>query len=257
MSVSFIPGFDPPLLIFLFLTVLAAYTAFGATGFGSSVIAVPMLAHWFPLTFAVPFVASLDLVATIMASYRQWRFARLDELRRIAPALLLGILAGTTLLVRLARAPALLALGIFVTSYGLMMATRRLENVRVPAGWSWPLGFAGGVFSALFGTGGPLYMIYLAGRITDRRELRATSSVLIAVSVAVRIAAFATSGLLLQPGLPTLALIMLPVLLAGYALGSRVHHALSQRSLMRALCALLIANGVILIVRSLALMDGR
>ena len=31
---------------------------FGATGFGSSIISVPVLAHWFPLTFAVPVVAT-------------------------------------------------------------------------------------------------------------------------------------------------------------------------------------------------------
>ena len=44
--------------------IVAAYTVFGATGFGSSIIAVPMLAHWFPLTFAVPLVTALDFVST-------------------------------------------------------------------------------------------------------------------------------------------------------------------------------------------------
>src|SRR5947208_8433734 len=98
--------------------VLVAYAVFGATGFGSSIISVPALAHWFPLTFAVPLVTALDCAATINASTRQWRRADFGEFKRILPAMLLGVAVGTTLLVNLPRAPALLALGIFVAGYG-------------------------------------------------------------------------------------------------------------------------------------------
>src|SRR5512145_2916085 len=98
--------------------MLAAYTMFGATGFGSSIIAVPALAHAFPLTFAVPFATALDGVATLTASRAQWRDAAWTELRRILPAAFVGIALGATVLVSLPRAPALAALGVFIASYG-------------------------------------------------------------------------------------------------------------------------------------------
>lgn len=254
MAFEWLPGVSWHVLALVFVTVLAAYAVFGATGFGSSVIAVPLLAHAFPLTFAVPFLTSLDAFATTNASYRQWRSASFAELRRIVPALLLGIVAGTTLLVRLPRAPALLALGIFIALYGLYIVFARPAERVIHGAWAWPIGFVGGLFSVLFGTGGPIYIVYLSSRIHDKTMLRATSSLLIAMSVLLRIGVFIVSGLLLQPGLLVLALMMLPVMLAGYGVGSRLHHALSRHAVMRLIAAVLLANGLSLITRSLAML---
>jgi len=47
--------------------VVAAYAVFGATGFGSPSMSVPVLAHYFSLTVAVPLVTLLDVAATANA----------------------------------------------------------------------------------------------------------------------------------------------------------------------------------------------
>jgi len=239
-------------LALLPLVILIAYTVFGATGFGSSIIAVPALAHAFPLTFAVPLVTTLDCVATTTASYRQWRHARFDEFRRLLPTLLLGILAGATLLVRLPRAPALLALGSFVTAYGLYLLLGPRERKTIRGAWAIPIGFIGGAFSVLFGTGGPIYIVYLSARIHDKSELRATSSLLITVSVFIRMVVFIVSGLLTQRGLLVAAGLMVPLMFAGYACGNRLHHALSRTGVMKLIAGLLIANGSLLVARAVA-----
>ena len=51
--------------------VLVGYTIFGATGFGSSVISVPGLAHFFPLTFTVPLVTVTDAFAATSTALRE------------------------------------------------------------------------------------------------------------------------------------------------------------------------------------------
>ena len=114
------------------LIVIVAYTMFGATGFGSSIIAVPALAHAFPLTFAVPFVTALDGAATATASRAQWRDAAWVEIRRILPSMLFGIALGATLLVNLPRGPALLALGVFVAAYGAWQLLGARTMTRAP-----------------------------------------------------------------------------------------------------------------------------
>lgn len=243
-------------LVLVPLIVLVAYAVFGATGFGSSVIAVPALAHWFPLTFAVPFITVLDCAATTTASYRQWRHARGDELKRILPGVLLGILAGTTLLVSLARGPALFALGVFVILYALRLLFARKERKPLGSAWALPIGAIGGVFSVLFGTGGPVYIVYLSARIPDKSALRATSSALVACSVVMRAVAFVATGLVLQQGLLLLAALSVPAMYGGYLLGNRLHHALSQSGVMRLIAALLLANGTLLVVRALATATG-
>ena len=233
--------------------VLAAYAVFGATGFGSSVIAVPALAHVFPLAYAVPLVTALDLVAACNASVRQWRHADFGEILRILPTMLAGIAAGTTLLVNVPRGPALLALGLFVAAYGAYLFAGQREWRALDARWAWPLGFAGGLFSALFGTGGPIYMIFLSARIRDKTALRATSSIVVTVSVAIRATVFVATGLLTGGQMLT-AVLLLPAMLVGYVLGNRLHHALSRTGVMKLIAGLLAVNGVLLVLRALPLL---
>lgn len=246
-----LPDVPWPVLACVPLIVLAAYTMFGATGFGSSIIAVPVLAHAFPLTFAVPFVTALDGVATVAASRAQWRDAAWKEIRRILPAILVGIALGATVLVSLPRAPALAALGVFVASYGVWHWLGARRMTRASAWWALPIGLVGGVFSVLFGTGGPIYMVYLSARIRDKTALRATSSLLITASCWTRIVLFVATGLLLDAPLLVLAALMIPLMFVGLWLGNRLHDALSGPGVLRLVSGLLVANGVLLVARAL------
>src|SRR5690242_20223028 len=78
------------------LIVLVGYTIFGATGFGSSIISVPGLAHFLPLTFTVPLVTTTDAFAAASTSIRLRRLVAWREVRRLLPAQLIGIALGAT-----------------------------------------------------------------------------------------------------------------------------------------------------------------
>jgi hypothetical protein len=236
--------------------IVAAYAVFGATGFGSSLISVPALAHFFPLTLVVPLITALDVAAVANAGRRQWRQADFGEFLRLLPAMLAGIAVGATLLVNLPRGPALLLLGIFVGVYGVYLLGGQREWKALHPRWAWPLGFAGGVFSVLFGTGGPIFMIFLAARIHDKSRLRATSSIVVMVSVSVRAAVFVATGLLANAQILVCAGLLVPAMLAGYFLGNRLHHALSRARVIHLIAALLVANGALLVVRAAALLRG-
>jgi len=102
-----------------------------------------------------------------------------------------------------------------------------------------------------FGTGGPVYMVFLSARIHDKAALRATSSVVVMVSVWIRIVVFIGTGLLLHSPLLLTAALMAPVMVAGLALGNRLHDALSGRGVLRLIALLLVGNGISLVVRAL------
>ena len=257
MSLSLLlPDVPHHVLLAAALVMLLGYTVFGATGFGSSIISVPGLAHFFPLTTAVPLVTAVDAFAATSAAMRLRRVAAWREVGRLMPAMLLGIALGATLLLNLPRGPALLALGVFAAAYGTYLLIGPRKLARAPGWVAWPIGVAGGVFSTLFGTGGPIYIIYLAARIEDKSTLRATSAVVVAFSVCIRVALFIGTGLLLDAKLVTMALLFLPVMLLGLWLGNRLHHALSGFGVLRMIAGLLIANGISLIVRALESMHG-
>jgi uncharacterized membrane protein YfcA len=251
MSHLVLPEFTLPLLLAIALIALAGYTIFGATGFGSSIVSVPLLAHLLPLAACVPLVTSLDIFAATTTSWRNRRLADFREFMRIAPASLIGIALGTTLLVGLPAAPALLALGVFVTLYGSYLLSGAPRLTRVPAWLVWPIGVAGGVFSALFGSGGPVYVIYLSARIDDKSRLRATMSTVILLSVWLRVALFIVAGVLLDARLLLLVAGLVPVMALGLFLGHRLHVRLSNAGVLRLIAALLTVNGVTLLARVL------
>jgi uncharacterized membrane protein YfcA len=101
----------------------------------------------------VPLVLVLDFSASLVLSRYTRAQVRWDEIRPPLPTTLLGILAGVSLLVNLPREPLLTSLALFV----LFFALRYLLNIhgerRISRLWALPAGFAGGLISALFGTG--------------------------------------------------------------------------------------------------------
>jgi uncharacterized membrane protein YfcA len=252
MSFAFaLPDVPHSVLAAAAVIVLVGYTIFGATGFGSSIISVPGLAHFFPLTFTVPLITTTDALASMSTALRLRRLVAWPEVRRLLPAMLIGIALGGTLLLSLPRTPALIALGVFAATYGayVLIGPRRLA--RAPGWLAWPIGIAGGVFSSLFGTGGPVYVTFLSARIDDKAALRATCAIVVAIAIWIRLLLFIATGLLLDPTLLGMMLLLLPVMALGLWLGNHLHHALSGRGVLRLIAALLVINGLALIVRAL------
>ena len=97
--------------------VALAYVVYGLTGFGASIVAIPFLAHFFPLQFAVPLMLVFDLGAGLLLGLRHHRIVERRELLRLAPWLLLGMAGGVTLLVHAGERWLLLLLGSFVLLY--------------------------------------------------------------------------------------------------------------------------------------------
>lgn len=235
------------------LIVAVTYLFFGLTGFGSTVLALPLLVHLLPLKFAVPMLLLLDLAAGLMLSARVRRGVRLDELGWLVPFMLAGIALGLTLLIRLPEAPLLAGLGVFLLAYAGYGMTRRAGPPRLSRAWSAPIGLAGGALSALFGTGGVLIALYIGARLPDKGELRATAAAAVLLSSFIRAVLFGATGLLTQDGLLTAAMFLLPSVVAGVFLGYRLHAVVPAALVVRALYVVLAVAGVSLLARVAAI----
>ncbi|WP_432260329.1 sulfite exporter TauE/SafE family protein [Cupriavidus sp. TMH.W2] len=233
-------------------TVAGAYTVFGLTGFGAAMVAVPILVQFIPLQFVVPMLLLLDLVTTSMVGMRNWNSVSRPELLRLIPFMMVGVALGTTVLAKVESRWLLVGLGLFVlamTGRALLTSAARAEEVA--RGWSVPAGVVGGVFSALFGTGGPIYTMYLSRRLPQIDAFRSTIAAVILFSALVRLAAFASSGLLQQGDLLRSAAFAMPFSLIGLAVGSRLRRRISADAVRRALLILLCASGVSVLFRGL------
>jgi uncharacterized membrane protein YfcA len=238
-------------LIVVVLVISVGYTIFGATGFGASPLTIPVLAHVLPLTFVLPLAALLDLGSGLALGFHTRRRADTRELVTLLPFTLVGLTLGVTLLVRLPRRATVMALGVFVCMYALHVMFRRATARRLGRRWAAPAGVLGGVVGALFGMGGPPYVVYLTGRIPDPAAQRATISQMVVLNVGLRVAAFALAGLLVSRELWIAVMLLLPVAWAGVWVGNRAHVSVTPATMARLIGAALFLTGAALIVRTL------
>src|SRR5262245_36564414 len=238
-------------LIVVVLVIFVGYTVFGATGFGASPLTIPVLAHVLPLTFMLALAALLDVTSGLALGFHTRRQANTRELVTLLPFTLVGLTLGVTLLVRLPRTTTVLALGVFVCVYALYVMVRRGPARRLSRLWAAPAGVLGGILGALFGMGGPPYVVYLTGRFPDPAAQRATISQMVILNVGLRVVAFALAGLLASRELWVAVVVLLPVAWAGLWAGNRAHVSVTPTTMARLIGAALFFTGAALIVRAL------
>lgn len=234
------------------LVVFAGYVAFGISGFGSTIIVVPILAQFLPLKFIVPLMALLDLSALVMMRANKGMQARdIKEIRSILPFMLIGMALGAYLLKSVPERYLMLALGLFVAGYALNTLLRSRGVGTIAPLWRAPIALLGGTVSSLFGAGGPIYAIYISRRLHDPTVMRATMSAIIAISVVVRVVIFLLSGLLFNADLGLALLALLGFMVGGMMLGMRLHSRMKPEHVRRVVHLLLIISGSSLVLRAL------
>lgn len=230
--------------------VAGSYVIFGITAFGAALFTIPLLSFFFPLDFVLPMSVLLDVAAALALGRRFSKEAEKSELKWLAPFSLAGAVAGVTLLVTLPHDVTIIALSVFLLSYGVWSLREGVPTRIISQRWAPVSGFTGGAMGTLFGVGAPPYAIYLSRRLMDKGALRATLSNMVLLSVSIRALVFTAGGLMLADRLIAFAL-LLPFALIGLWAGNRIHGRVSHAALLRFVAALLVVLGISLLVRVL------
>ena len=242
---------DPLEIAALVAAAFAGSVVFGITGFGAALVTVPLATHFVPLPFALALYVLMDLANAFRVGFENPKDAVKSEWTRLVPTILLGTIAGVTLLVNLPRGAATLALGVFVALFSLYSLLRKPDSHGVVSPrWAWVAGFAGGVTSTIFGAGGPPYAMYLSHRGLSKEKYRATMGFATLTSISLRTVAFLAIGFLLDPKVWLYALFVVPAGLAGIWAASHLFRRISRETLMRTVAFMLLASGSSLIVRA-------
>jgi len=235
-------------------------TGISKSGFagGAGVIAVPLLSLLIPVPVAAALMLPLLIVMDAKSLHYYWRSVRWQELKTIAPAALVGIIAGGYLLGELSSNSLQLLLGLFCIAFALWKKLTPLLGRLPYAGIIW--GAVSGLTSTLLHSGGPPVNIYLATRQLPKRNWLATAAVFFAMMNLIKIIPYALTGqwgsslFVSELALPSLLLIdilLLPVSLIGVWLGYRLQLKISEAQFMSACKGLLFFSGLALLMNAL------
>ena len=233
-------------------TLAIAYVIFGIAGFGTALIAAPILAQVMPVSTLVPLLALLDCTAAIINGMTLSAKIEKREMIWLVPLMIAGSLIGAWLLFVISQKPMMLALGVFVVAYALYALFTPPARIGLRQIFVVPFGLVGGIFSAMFGSGGFIYAMYLSRRLADKDAMRATQSTLIAFATFTRVVIFALAGIYNDLRLPLLALLLVPAMLLGLYIGHHITLRMTREQFLRVLNMVLIATGTALILRALA-----
>jgi uncharacterized membrane protein YfcA len=242
-------GASPWLFVVAPLVIIVAYTVFGLSGFGSTVISVPILAHFLPVSYLVPLMVLLDMTSATIIGTKGREQVAVGELKRIIPFMFLGFVVGTTALVKVPDEYLRPALAIFTVVIGLNSILNPRINRRISRWWTIPVGIVGGAVATVFGAGGPIYATYLSGRLDDKTEIRSTMSALISISAISRAILYAIAGLLLHMAILVGGLALAPFVFIGLKIGHRIHVGLTQEQMRRVVGAIVVVTGVLLLLK--------
>lgn len=227
-----------------FLTTLILFVAYlvrGVAGFGSGLIAIPLLTLLHPLTLVVPLVVLLDYLGSAAQGVKHREVIAWKELIPLFPFTLIGCLLALYLFTAIELGGLELGLGVFVIVFALyqLLPLPPLKGSRL---WCIPAGLFGGLIGTLFGTGGPVYMMYLTARGLDKHVTRASFATFFFIDGSIRLLGFYSIGLLHREHLHTL-LYWLPAAAIGLLIGGRIHTGLSNTTFKYFISLLLVFSG--------------
>ena len=239
-----------PLIYWVFAaaTLCLAYFVRGVAGFGSGLIAIPLLVLILPLPLVVPLVVFLDYVASASHGLKdraqiQWR-----QIWPLLPFSAIGVVSGLYLFKTVDPVMLAHALGVFVLLYALYSLLVKDGDGSASTLWAVPAGSLGGLVGTLFGTGGPFYVVYLKHRGLPKTQFRATFATIFLMDGAGRLTGYMASGYFDRDWL-ILAAMALPTMALGLYMGGHIHTNISQRSFQVAVSLLLVVSGISLLLR--------
>ncbi len=163
-----------PLLISI-IFLLAGFIQ-GVTGFGSALVAIPLLSLVIDIKDAVPLCILNSLVITTYLSLKMRKHLDHKKIIPLCAAAIPGIITGSTILKQVSSAIIQICLGILLVAYSIYNLISKPEQRKLHIAWSYIAGFLSGAIGAAFSAGGPPTIIYATLNDWKKDTIKATLS---------------------------------------------------------------------------------
>lgn len=229
--------------------IFFAYIIFGLSGFGTTLIAAPWLSLYLPLNHIIPIIVILDAIASFKNWYQSQQHVQYLQVKRLFPFMLVGATIGIYLLAYGQPKFLLLCMAIFCIGYSVYQLLKKTAPIQNnPPYLATVTGFFGGLFGALFGSGGFLYALFLQRNLDQKIQIQSTQSVLISLSTSVRLILCLILGLY-SFNLLLLVILLIPSMLLGTYIGRKMMTKMSLTHFNQLIYILVFCSGISLLFR--------
>ncbi|MGB5750417.1 MAG: sulfite exporter TauE/SafE family protein [Desulfobacterales bacterium] len=239
-------------LIGLALIVLISYSTQAMSGFGSTILALTLGVHLYPMGVLLPVLVSLDLLVNLYIVTRHHQHINQSLLyRTVIPAMAIGLLAGLVAFHFIQGAVLEKIFGFLV----IMLSGRELYRLfrrqqdqdalsnMVSAAYITAAGFIHGIYAS----GGPL-LIYAVSKLNlPKSVFRSTLGAVWLFFSIILTGFYLFSGKLTEDSMK-LILILLPIIVIGILLGEWLHHHIDDYRFKIFVFAVLLIAGLSIII---------
>lgn len=235
------------------LTVMCTYFIEGIVGFGSTILAIPIVTIFTPFRVSVPVMTNMGVAAPAFMVIRDHRYICRREFIKIFRVMILGLPIGMLSF-------SLLPERLLKVLLGILMAAVAIKNIytHFSANSSsephistrrkylyYIMVFFGGIVQGAFSCGGPFVVIYASKFILDKTEFRATLQALwLSMNIMVLIKNIALGFINTQ--VITITVMSIPLIYLSLFLSNMVHKKIGGRQFSLFVNLVLLLSGVLM-----------
>lgn len=236
-------------LFYLGVVVFIAGFTQGLSGFGSVLVALPLMVLFWDVRTAVPLVSLLALCNTTILRVQLHAHVRFKRIFPLLIAAVPGMVIGAQMLKAVQTRYLEVLIGLLLTSFSLYLLVSRPRRKELSGVWQWVAGFLSGILGGSIGANGPPVIIYTSLQPWEKDPVKSTLVgyfMIAGIAISTIHAAF---GLITAEVLRLFAIGFLPAT-AGLLAGSHVYGRMNSGAYRKAVTFLLLVMGMYMLARA-------
>jgi len=219
----------------------------GLSGFGFSILAVPLITFLISPKTSIPILILYSIIINIVVTYSTKDSI---ELKKIWPMLLSALIAvplGAKLLIILPENILRIFIGIFILVFGFLFMKGISIKIRHEKAAMVPIGIISGILSGSISAGGPPVILFFANQNTERHSFRGNLAIYFFIMNLFTVPIFFLNGLITKEVINH-SLTFLPALLLGVVLGNLLSGMINDGFFRKITLYLLLIMGIVSIL---------
>lgn len=220
----------------------------GLSGFGFSILALPLLSMFLSPKTIVPLLLIYSMILNLTVLYSSWRSFSFKKISRLLAGGILGLPLGTKLLLVLDDVTLRKGIGFFVVLFSILLLSGKRWKLKKEKLAQPFIGFVSGIFSGSVGISGPPIIMFLSNKGVEKDEFRASLSGYFFLINLFTIPAYYFSGLFSDLVIE-LSFKLGLFLVAGVICGAIISHRIKQQAFGKMVLVLLLLTGLLALIK--------